>query len=162
MAQGDMFLKFDGIEGESQDGTHKNAIDILHWSFGVSNVSSVQGTTGGTTAMASHHDVTFTAYHSKASPRLYLAVASGSPIKHAVLTCRKAGGGQQEYLVYKFSDCYCTSWHVSGSDSGNVLPIDTFTLSYAQVEMEYKPQKADGSLDSPVKTGWNLKQNKKK
>ena len=161
MAQGDMFLKLDGIEGESKDSKFKNEIDIRSWSFGASNHISVQGG-GQKSAGASHHDVTFTAYHCKASPKLYLAVASGSRIKHAVLTCRKSGGGQHEYLVIKFSDCYCTSWQVSGNDHGTVLPTDTFTLSYAQVDMDYKPQKADGSLDSPVKAGWDLKHNKSK
>ena len=162
MAQVDTFLKIDSIDGESQDSKHKNEIDVLSWSYGVSNSGSMSIMGGGGSGKSSFQDLHFTAYHSKASPKLNLASASGQHVKSAVLTCRKAGTDQQEYLVIKLSDVLISSYQTGGTDGSDVKPVDSFTLNYAEIEHEYKPQKPDGSLDSPVKTGWNLKENKKK
>ncbi|HQU43648.1 MAG TPA: type VI secretion system tube protein Hcp [Pirellulales bacterium] len=161
MAAVDYFLKIDGIEGESQDSKHKNEIDVLSWSYGVANSGSMSIMGGGGSGKSSFNDISFTAYHSKASPKLNLASASGQHLKNAVLTIRKAGTDQQEYLVWKLTDVLVSSYQTGGSGS-DVRPVDSFTLNYAEIEHEYKPQKADGSLDSPVKTGWNLMQNKRK
>ncbi|MGH3144066.1 MAG: Hcp family type VI secretion system effector, partial [Gaiellales bacterium] len=96
---------------------------------------------------------------SKASPKLMLACATGKHHKEAVLTVRKAGKTQQEFLVFKFKDVVVTSYQIGGSELGDA-PMDQGSLGFSTIQMEYKPQKADGSLDTPVKAGWDLKQNK--
>lgn len=161
MAQVDFFLKIDSVDGESTDHKHKDSIDILSWSFGTTNSGSMSQMGGGGSGKATFQDLHFTAYHSKASPKLMLACASGQHLKTATLTCRKAGTDQQEYLVYKMSDVLVSSYQTGGTNGSEVRPVDSFSLNYAKIETEYKPQKADGSLDSPVKAGWNLKENKK-
>ena len=40
MAQ-DIFIKINGIDGESQDVTHKNEIEVLSWDWGVVQKSSM-------------------------------------------------------------------------------------------------------------------------
>ena len=97
----------------------------------------------------------------KASPQLMLACASGEHIKKAQLTCRKAGKDQQEYLVIKFTDLLVSSFQTGGSAHGDVVPSNQIALNFTKIEYEYKPQKADGTLDSPAKAGWDLKANKK-
>jgi type VI secretion system secreted protein Hcp len=93
-----------------------------------------------------------------ASPNLALFCASGEHIKSGTLVNRKAGKDQQEYIVIKMSDILITN--VSDSGGGDV-PHESVSLTYAKFEMEYKPQKADGSLDAGIKWGWNVKENKK-
>ena len=89
-----------------------------------------------------------------------LACASGEHIKSAVLVCRKAGKEQQEYLKVTLSDILVSSYQTGGS-AGDVVPMDQISLNFAKVEFEYKPQKADGTLDAAAKAGWDLKANKK-
>src|SRR5437764_4304073 len=96
----------------------------------------------------------------KASPKLFLACADGDHIKKAVLTCRKAGKEQQEYLKITLSDLLVSSYHTGGSQ-GNVVPVDQISMNYSKIEFSYQAQKVDGSLDSPVKAGYDLKANKK-
>ena len=96
---------------------------------------------------------------SKASPKLMLGCATGKHYKDAVLTARKAGKAQQEFLVFKFKDVIVTSYQTGGSAEGDV-PVDQASLGFSTIQMEYKPQKSDGSLDTAVKAGWDLKQNK--
>jgi type VI secretion system secreted protein Hcp len=95
----------------------------------------------------------------KASPRLMLACATGDHIKKAVLTCRKAGKEQQEYLKITLSDLLVSSYQ-TGHGGGGVTPTEQFSLNFARVEIEYKEQKADGTLAPAVKTGYCLKSNK--
>ena len=40
MAVVDYFLKIDGIDGEAQDKTHKNEIQLESWSFGETNAGT--------------------------------------------------------------------------------------------------------------------------
>lgn len=161
MAAVDYFLKIDGIEGESQDHKHKNEIELESWSWGETNSGSHAHGGGGGAGKVSMQDFHFVTKVNKASPKLFLACANGQHIKEGTLTCRKAGTDQQEFLKIKLSDIMVSSYQSGGSAHSDVVPTDQFSLNFAKIEMEYKPQKSDGSLDAPVKAGWNLKENKK-
>jgi type VI secretion system secreted protein Hcp len=96
----------------------------------------------------------------KATPKLILVCAGGDHIKKAVLTCRKAGKDQMEFLKYTFTDVLVSSYQTGGSSSGDELPMEQVSLNYAKMELEYKAQKLDGTLDGGIKAGWDLKANK--
>lgn len=161
-AQVDYFLKIDGIEGESTDNRHKGEIEILSWSWGESNTGVMShAATGGGAGKVSMQDFHFTAVMSKASPSLFLKCATGEHIKQAVLTARKAGGDQQDYLKITLTDVLISSYQIGGSNGDGGIPIDQFSLNFAKIEFEYRPQKADGGLDAPIKAGYDLKANKK-
>jgi len=160
MALVDFFLKVDGIEGESQDSKHKNEIDIESWSWGATNGGDAGYRGGDGVGKVNIRDFHFTTRINKASPKLFEACATGKHIKSAVLTCRKAGGEQQEYLKITLSDLIVSSYE-SGGHPGSTLPTDQFSLNYSKVEDEYKEQKPDGTLGGTVKAGWDVKANKK-
>ena len=161
MAAVDYFLKIDGIEGESMDKAHPKEIQLESWSWGETQSGSHAAGMGGGAGKVSMQDFHFTMPVNKASPKLMLACATGEHIKKAILTCRKAGKEQQEFLVYTFSDLIVSSYQTGGSHGANVLPTEQISLNFAKIETEYKAQKPDGSLDSPVKAGYDLKQNVK-
>jgi type VI secretion system secreted protein Hcp len=160
MAAVDYFLKIDGIDGESTDDKHKNEIDVQSWSWGENNSGTHAGGGGGGAGKVVMQDFHFVMKVNKATPKLVLACATGQHIKEATLVCRKAGGDQQEYMKIKFSDLLVSSFQTGGSQ-GAVVPVDQISMNFSKIEFEYKPQKADGSLDSAIKTGYDLKLNKK-
>src|SRR5438477_9371384 len=137
MAVVDYFLKIDGIEGESEDKTHKDEVHIESWSFGETQSGSMHAGGGGGSGKVQMNDFHFVMKTNKASPKLFLACASGDHIKKAVLTCRKAGEDQQEYLKWTFTDILVSSYQTGGSHSTDVLPLDQISLNFAQVETEY-------------------------
>jgi type VI secretion system secreted protein Hcp len=161
MAAVDYFLKIDGIEGESADHKHKGEIDLQSWSWGESQSGSQSAGGGGGAGKVHMQDFHFVMNVNKATPKLILACAGGDHIKSAILTCRKAGKDQQEYLKYTFSDLLISSYQTGGSGNGEVLPQEQISFNYAKMEIEYKEQKADGTLGGAIKSGWDLKQNKK-
>jgi type VI secretion system secreted protein Hcp len=160
MAQVDYFLKIDGVEGESTDDKHKKEIDVQSWSWGETNGGTFSTGGGGGAGKVSMQDFNFVMRTNKATPKLMLACASGEHIKSAVLVCRKAGKEQQEYLKITMSDVLVSSYQTGGS-AGEVVPMDQISLNFSKIEFEYKPQKADGTLDAAAKAGWDLKANKK-
>ena len=158
MAAVDFFLKIEGIDGESADFKHKGEIDLESWSWGAHNSGSHSAGGGGGVGKVSMQDFSFTAHTSKATPKLMQACASGEHIKKAVLTCRKAGKDQQEYLKVTFTDLLVSSYQTGGH--GEAMAADQIALNFAKIEYEYKEQKADGTLGGAVKAGWDLKANK--
>ena len=149
-----MFLKIDGIEGESADSKHKGEIDLESWSWGASNSGSAHMGGGAGTGKVSMHDFSFTMQINKATPKLAEKCATGEHIKKALLTCRKAGKEQQDFQKVTFTDLLVSSYHTSGSSEN---PIDNISLNFAKIEFEYKEQKADGTLGGAVKAGYDLK-----
>src|SRR5918994_158291 len=160
MAAVDYFLKIDGIQGESLDSKHKGEIQLESFSWGETNLGTAPSAGGGGAGKVQMQDLHFVMQINKASPKLMLACASGKHIKQAVLTARKAGKAQQEFLVFKFTDVLVSSYQTGGSQHAEVLPMDQVSFNFARIELEYRPQKADGSLDAPIKAGWDLKTNK--
>jgi len=160
MAVVHFFLKLDGVDGESSDHKHKGEIDLESWSWGEQQAGVSGSGGGGGAGKVSMSAFRFVAKVSKASPKLALVCAGGDHIKKAVLTCRKAGKDQQEYLKITLSDCLVTSYQTGGPQGGNVLPTDQVSLDYAKIEYEYKAQNADGTVGAPVKMGWDVKSNK--
>jgi type VI secretion system secreted protein Hcp len=160
MAASDFFLKIDGIEGESSDDKHKGEIDIVAWSWAESQTGTHASGGGGGAGKVSMQDLSFTMKVNKASPKLLLACASGEHFKKAVLTCRKAGKQPQEYLKYTLSDVLVSRFQTGGSGTSSVVPVEQISLNFARIEVEYRPQNADGTLGAPHKAGWDQKTNK--
>jgi len=156
----DFFLKLDGIDGESQDSKHKGEFQLLNFTFGATQAHARDFVGGGHGAgKASFADFNFVKPADKGSPKLMLYCATGQHIPKAVLTLRKAGKDQQEYLKVTFNDLIVS--HIStGGDGGSPLPMDQVSLNYAKIEFEYKEQKADGSLGGATKMIYDLKQQK--
>jgi type VI secretion system secreted protein Hcp len=96
----------------------------------------------------------------KASPKLFEKCATGEHIANAVLTARKAGKDQLDYMTIKFSDLLVSSYQNSGSAGANSLPTDSISLNFAKIEYEYKPQDSKGALGSAMKMKYDLKQMK--
>jgi type VI secretion system secreted protein Hcp len=152
----DIFAKLGDIKGESLDAKHKDEIEVLSWSWGVTNGLTVAGTGAGQ-SRASFHDLSFTHKIDKASPTLMQACATGVHLKEATITHRKAGKGQQDFLVIKMNDVIITAMTDSDSASESA---ETVSLAFAKVNVEYKPQKADGSLEAGIHFKYDLKAQK--
>ena len=154
----DYFLKIDGISGDSADAKHKDEIQLEAFSWGETNPAPAGGGGGGGAGKVHIQDFSFTTRFNKASPQLMLACAKGQHLKLATFTARRTGKEQQEFLVIKFTDVLVTSYQTGGTH--DTLPMDQISLAFSKIEMEFRPQKADGSVDTPVKAGWDVKQNK--
>jgi type VI secretion system secreted protein Hcp len=159
MAQGDYFLKLEGIDGESVDDKHKNEIQVASISFGVANAGSGGSNTGSGSGKASVQDMHFTKQVDKSSPGLFITCCSGKHIPTATITLRKAGDKPHEYLVYKLFEVFVSSINTTAHDGGGIAS-ESLSLNFSKIEMTYTPQKADGSADAKVTKTYDVAKNK--
>src|ERR1051326_8965308 len=144
----DIYAKIGDIKGEALDDKHKDESEVLSFSWGVSNAGSMGSGSGGGEGKATFHDLSFTHNIDKASPVLMQSCATGVHMKEATITHRKAGKGQQEFLVIKMNDVIVTA--IMDADSSEGGSAETVSLAFAKIDVAYRPQKADGSLDAGI------------
>jgi type VI secretion system secreted protein Hcp len=156
----DIFLKIDGIKGEATDVNHKDEVELLGWSWGVSEVlisSGGGGTVGGAPKVG---NLAISKQVDKASPRLLEACLTAKHIDEVVLTQRRAGAGKFSFLAITLKDVLISS--LSDSDMGSApRPTENVAFVFSKVIYEYVPQKPNGQPDTPVTLRWDVKANKK-
>jgi type VI secretion system secreted protein Hcp len=156
----EMFLKIDGIQGESSDASHKGEINILSFVWGESQPAAAASSTGTGAARVIMQDFHFVMRVNKASPKLFLACASGTHIRNAILTVRRPGAGAAEFLKWTLTDVTVASYQTAADVPPGDPPTDQVNLRFAKIEVEYRPVKPDGSLDAPVKAGFDVTANR--
>ena len=155
----DMFLALKGeIKGEAQDAKHKGEIDVLAWSWGLSQSGSFHVGGGGGAGKANFQDISITKWVDSASAILMLYVANGDHFTDAKLTVRKAGKKPLEYLVIEMQKVMITSVSTGGSGGEDRL-TENITLNFAKVEVKYKEQKPDGSGGPEKVFKWDIASN---
>jgi type VI secretion system secreted protein Hcp len=155
----DMFIKIGDLDGEAQDKVHKGLIDVLAWSWGMSQSGTMHLGGGGGAGKVSVQDLSITKYIDKSSTKLMECCSNGSQYPEAKLIVRKAGGKPLEYLIINMKDVIVTSVSTGGSGGEDRL-TENVTLNFSTVEVTYQAQKPDGSKDGgEVKYGWDIAAN---
>jgi type VI secretion system secreted protein Hcp len=152
------YLKIDGIKGDAVHKDYQGEIPIQSWSWGVTASGASSG--GRKRGQAAPKDISFTAASSSASPALVNYLASGKPIKTAILTCVKTEGkSSTPYLTLEFSDVLVSSYQLSHDAGHSMIAIDQFQLNFSKVEMRFTGPKPDGSPGKNTSGSWDFAQN---
>lgn len=157
---GDIFLKLSGIKGESADDRHKDEIEVLALGWSVSNPGTMAHGGGAGSGKATFSDFQITKRVDKASPILLKLCATQGHLEEGTLAVRKAGRNPQDYLIIRMKDVIITSVSLSGTSGESSNLTEAVTLQLAKVELEYKPQRPDGSLDAGTQFNWDIKANR--
>ncbi len=160
----DMFLEIDGVPGESTDDKHKEWIEILSFSHGVSQPGAGSLSTGGarTAERADHQDFSITKTLDKASPKLMLACNNGEHVGEVILVLRRAEGEKQQFMEYKLTDVIVSSVSVVGPAGEEILlPLEEVTFAYGRIEWTYtETDPVTGEPKGDIKAYWDLVANK--
>jgi type VI secretion system secreted protein Hcp len=156
----DMFIKIAGLKGESVDKAHTGEIDVLAWSWGLSNSGSAHVGGGAGAGKVNVQDLSFTKYIDKSTPDLMLGACNGKHYDNALLTVRKAGEKPLEYLKITMTEVLVTSVSTGGSGGEDRL-TENVTLNFAAVKVDYVEQKKDGSAGDKPSMNWNIAENSK-
>jgi len=157
----DVFLKIDGIPGDSTDDKHKDWIEILSCSMGIAHQQPTGYSGPAASTRSVFNDFSIVKHLDKCSPKLALACASGHLIKDITMDICRAGGDKFKYMEYKMSDCAITSWKPGGTAKGaDAVPVEEVTFNYHKIEWTYSQQKRpDGSGGGNVSSNWDLMAN---
>jgi type VI secretion system secreted protein Hcp len=156
----DMFLKLNGVTGESKDKVHTNEIDVLSWSWGMTNNGSAHVGGGAGSGKLSVQDLTLSKFVDSSSPKLMLGCCNGKHFPDALLTVRKAGGKPLEYIKVKLETVMITGLGTGGSYTDDRL-TENLTLNFAKVSVDYTPQDEKGAPLTAIPFGWDIAANSK-
>ncbi len=156
----DMFLKVEGIDGESTDDKHADWIEVLSFNQGVtqqaSSIASSSG--GGATQRADFQDLSIAKLLDKATPKLLLACAKGEHIPTVKLELCRAGGDKMTYMEIEMTNVIISSVGIGG---GGGEATESVTFDYGKIKWNYiKQKRADGSPGGNIPAAWNLELNK--
>ena len=157
----DMFIKIGDVKGESRDSKHKDEIDVLAWSWGVSNSGTFHTGGGGGSGKANVQDLSFTKYVDAGSADLGLACCNGKHFPTAKLIVRKAGETPLEYIIIELTKVLITSLSTGGSGGEDRL-TENVTLNFEQVHFTYWTQGEKGSKGESSEYSYNVAENLKK
>ena len=156
----DMFIKIGALKGESADSKHPGEIDVLAWSWGMSNAGSTHQGSGSGAGKVNVQDISFTKYIDKSSPDLILASCNGKHFDKATLVVRKAGEKPLEYLTLTMGDVIITSLSTGGSGGEDRL-TENVTLNFGNFKLDYVEQTKTGGTGDKPSVGWNIQTNEK-
>ena len=155
----DMFLKFSGggaPTGETTVPDHPGEIDVLAWSWGVSNSGTTHIGGGGGAGVANVGDLSLTKYVDKASPALMQGSVSGQHFDKAVLqVMRIVKGVRTDYIKITLTDVLVTSVS-SGGSGGEDRLTENITLNFAKFTYEYFPTGDDGKPGASIPATWDI------
>src|SRR6266852_5605448 len=117
----DIFIKIGDLKGESVDEKHKDEIQVLSWSWGMSQSGTTHAGPGGGAGKVNVSDINVTHHVDAASPNLVMACCTGEHFDKATLTMRKAGGTALEYVTLEMQEVIVTSVSHSGSAGDDML-----------------------------------------
>ena len=154
----DMFIQIGALKGESVDKTHKDKVDVLAWSWGMSNSGSAHIGGGAGAGKVNVQDLSFTKYIDKTTPDLMLTCCNGKHFDKATLIVRKAGEKPLEYLTITMTEVMITSISTGGSGGEDRL-TENVTLNFAKVKVDYKEQTKDGTSGASPTMTWSISEN---
>lgn len=154
----DYFLKLaGGINGESEVEGHKNEIQVLSWSWGASNVSSVAGTGGSGAGKVDMSDVSMMLNFDESTPKFFKTICAGTHIPTGTLSAIKAGGNGKPYLKVDFSEIFVTGLQMSAAGE---VPAVSLSFSYNEIKIDYSKQDEKGNLANAGLVSYSTKTNK--
>lgn len=158
----DMFIKVGDIKGEAQDNAHKDEIDVLSWSWGMTQSGSAHSGGGGGGGKVKVHDLKFKKWVDKATPNLMMACSNGKHYPKAVLTVRKSGENPVEYIKITMENVLIKSVITSSpaQEGADDNMKEDVVLNFSKVKTEYTPQEKDGSAQAAINYGWDIAANK--
>jgi type VI secretion system secreted protein Hcp len=152
----DYYLKIAGVDGESKVEGKEGQIQLSSFSWGATQQGSFSSGGGGGAGKVDMQDFSFSTSISKATAKLFAYCTTGEHIGEAILTARKAGKEQKDFLKVTFSDLLVSSYQTGGS-TGDAIPVESFSLNFTKVKFEYFVQDEKGNVTPAGKFEYDLK-----
>lgn len=151
-----IFLRLDGIQGDSQDDKHKGEIEILSYTQSFSNTARLARGTSSGPGRVTCGAVTVLKTIDRSSPHLIRLVTTGAHVPQGLITFQQAAGKYStEYYRIAMTDIVVTA--VDQSDQPDPATIvEKVSILADQLTFEYR----DSTSGTTTKFGWDCVTNK--
>lgn len=154
----DYFIKLGDIEGESKDHAFSGWIEVLAWSWGMTQSGTMHTGTGGGRGKVSVQDLSFTKMVDKSTPNIMQKACTGKHYPKVELVCRKAGDKPLNYVKLTMEEVIVTSASTGGSQGEEQL-TENVSLNFAKYKYEYTPQEATGAAGGAITQTFDIRRN---
>lgn len=158
-AQSAAYIKFDGVDGESQDKDHKAWSDLLSFSQGVHQPggdATGQSRRRGDVIL---EDIVCVKELDKSSPKIAESVMTGKVFPSLTVNfTRDTDQGRVTYYRYELTNVLVTSYSVNiqVDESGNDVPVEQFSLNYEEIKVTYTETDEAGRKKGNVEYSWKV------
>lgn len=155
-----IFIKFDGVDGESTKEGYKGWVEAQHFSYGIMSPSDIASGTGASAGAPTISDVTTSQFSGRHTPELDKKICAGQHFsKIEIHKCKTTGSGILEpSFKLEMTNAYVSSLSSSNGEDGPAQESTSFNAE--QITREYMAQDATGALTTVGKTGYNIKEAK--
>ncbi|MBK1705555.1 Hcp family type VI secretion system effector [Halochromatium glycolicum] len=154
----DCFLKLGDIKGESKDHQYADWIEVLSWSWGMSQLGTMHSGTGGGTGKVNVQDFSVTKFVDKSTPNIIQKCCTGKHYPEATFIARKAGDKPVDYVKLTMKEVIVTSAGTGGG-TGEDRVTESVTLNFAHFKYEYTPQSATGAKEPAITQTFDIRAN---
>lgn len=155
----DYFLKMAPIVGESQAKNHVDEIQVLSWSWGGTQTSTVHGTSGSGAGKVSLSDLNIMIEFDKSSPKLLSGLTAGTHYAAATLSAVKAGAANANFMTLALTEVFISSMQLSASSD---VPSVSISLTYKSFQYDYYIQAKDGTVTNAGTSTYDVTTNETK
>ena len=152
-----MYLKLDSITGEGSAKGFEDQIEVLSWTWGLTQSGSAHHGSGTGTAGVTVGDVSIVKYADRATPTLIKYCCAGTFFDTAKLTVLKAGTTATPYLTLELMKGLVTAVNSGGVGPEERL-VETVSFNFKAFKLGYTPQK-DGKPGAVIPAGWDIPKN---
>jgi len=154
----DAFLTLEGVSGESQRAGHEGEIELISFSFGASNPSSIGIGSGGGTGKVTLSSFNVMKKTDASSVGMFRASCNGQHFPTAKATLYKSGGDTAlQYLLFEFEEVYVDNIQWSGAEGGDNVPMESVSFSFGKVTITYTQQNPDGTAGGDFQGSWDIR-----
>lgn len=157
----DAYLLIPGVDGTATRKGFEKQMEILSFSFGASNPSTIgTGGGGGGGGKATVSSFNVMKRSDTGSAKLFSHCCGGEHFPKATVTLNKSGGKESvDFLKYEFENVFVNSIQWSGTSGGDDTPMESLSMSFGKVTITYKGQTDKGTAGENIVTSWNVQTN---
>lgn len=147
------YIKFDGVEGESQKDKHRGETDLISWDLHVRHVARGVEACASVRGCTLFDDIHIVNSLETSTPTLFGKLVSGDLIPTALISVTRNGESPAVFFTMLFTDVQLTDMDIN---SGGTLGLVSTAFSFSTITMTYREQKADGSFKTPITAFYDL------
>ena len=150
-----IYLKVAGVEGESLEANHKGWIEVSDVHYSISNASSFAAGSGQGQGATQLSPISVTAKTGKHSPDFLRKCMNGTPFETMEFEWLKQTGDSAGQVAHKLKLKFAYVSSLSPNLSGE--PMEHFSITCEDLEVEYFKQESGGNLVSAGGAGFDTK-----
>jgi type VI secretion system secreted protein Hcp len=153
------YLQLPGIKGNVQAKSHQNWIELKTLAFSINrHISTLPGQVYD--REMSHPVLTeleLTKHIDNSSILLFQKSCSAKALESAVIDLCQTNQTSNAYAQIKLSNIIITNYSLCSEQGTNKRPLEKIHINYDKIEFRYTPYSKDNQAQSPLTTGYDLK-----